>query len=158
ALAVVLAAALGSYFYLRNMAYGAGPLAIACEGRIGPQPKGPLPALPRPDSVLDRWDTVGKTQVLDAFLGITRPQSIELGAGPQPLVLLLVFLALPFALPRGVRWENALVTVQIAFELLFWLVVPFAANFHIFANIRYLVPAIGLACAGGIAILETRGV
>jgi hypothetical protein len=158
ALAVLLAAALGSYFYLRNVAYGAGPLAIACEGRIGPQPKGPLPALPRPDSVLDRWETVGKTQVLDAFLGITRPQSIELGAGPQALVLLLAFLALPFALPRAVRRESSLVAVQIAFELLFWLVVPFAANFHIFANIRYLVPAIGLACAGGIAILEWRGV
>jgi hypothetical protein len=155
ALAVLLAAALGSYFYLRNVAYGAGPLAIACEGRTGPQPKGPMPALPRPDSVLDRWETVGKTQVLDAFLGITRPQSIELGAGPQVLVLLLAFLALPFALP-GARRESWLVAAQIAFELLFWLVVPFAANFHIFANIRYLVPALGLAFAGGVAIAEAR--
>ncbi|HEV7515703.1 MAG TPA: hypothetical protein VGR07_05325, partial [Thermoanaerobaculia bacterium] len=156
ALAVLLAAALGSYFYLRNVAYGAGPLAIACEGRTGPQPRGPVPALPRPDSVLDRWETVGKTQVLDAFLGITRPQSIELGAGPQVLVLLLAFLALPFALP-GARRESWLVAAQIAFELLFWLVVPFAANFHVFANIRYLVPALGLAFAGGVAIAEVRG-
>ncbi|MEA2692881.1 MAG: hypothetical protein QOJ16_2268 [Acidobacteriota bacterium] len=156
-LAVLLAAALGSYFYLRNVAYGAGPLAIACEGRTGPQPKGPVPALPRPDSVLDRWETVGKTQVLDAFLGITRPQSIELGAGPQVLVLLLAFLALPFALP-GARWESWLVAAQIGFELLFWLVVPFAANFHVFANIRYLVPALGLAFAGGVAIAETRAI
>ena len=157
ALAVLLAAALGSYFYLRNVAYGAGPLAIACEGRIGPQPKGAVPALPRPDSVLDRWETVGKTQVLDAFLGITRPQSIELGAGPQVLVLLLAFLALPFALP-GARRESWLVAVQIAFELLFWLVVPFANNFHIFANIRYLIPALGLAMAGAVALAEERGI
>jgi len=157
ALAVLLAAALGSYFYLRNIAYGAGPLAIACEGRIGPQPKGAVPALPRPDSVLDRWETVGKTQVLDAFLGITRPQSIELGAGPQVLVLLLAFLALPFALP-GARRESWLVAVQIAFELLFWLMVPFANNFHIFANIRYLIPALGLAMAGAVALAEEREV
>ncbi len=157
ALAVLLAAALGSYFYLRNIAYGAGPLAIACEGRIGPPPTGSVPALPRPDSVLDRWETVGKTQVLDAFLGITRPQSIELGAGPQVFVLLLAFLALPFALP-GARRESFLVAAQIGFELAFWLVVPFANNFHVFANIRYLVPAIGLALAGAVAIAEERGI
>ncbi len=156
ALALVVALALGSFFYVRNVAYGAGPLAIACEGRVGPPPKSAMPELPRPDSVLDRWRTVGQSQVLDAFLGITRPQSIELGAGPQALLLLAAFLALPFALPRGVRRESWLVAVQIAFELAFWLIVPFSANFHVFANIRYLIPALGLALAGGVAIAETR--
>lgn len=35
--------------------------------------------------------------------------------------------------------------------------VPYAANLNVFANIRYLVPAIGLAFAGGVAIAEERG-
>jgi hypothetical protein len=155
-LALVVAVALGGFFYVRNIVYGAGPLAIACEGRVGPPPKSALPELPRPDSVLDRWSTVGRLETLDAFLGITRPQSVELGAGPQALLLFLAFLALPFALPRGVRRESWLVSAQIAFELAFWLIVPFAANHHIFANIRYLIPALGLALAGAVAIAETR--
>ncbi|HEV3077563.1 MAG TPA: hypothetical protein VHB47_24290, partial [Thermoanaerobaculia bacterium] len=219
AAASLIAAALGSFFYLRNIALGAGPLALACEGREGaaPAPAPPptaglatgtagvagaaagvaggagaagaaagaaaeparpaaaalpqpgaqarpaaarpplLPALPRRDSVADQWSTIGRHQVLDAFLGITRPQSVELGAGPQALVLLLAFLALPFGVASDRRRAALVAATQIAFELLFWLVVPFAANLHLFANIRYLIPAIGLAAAGGVAVAEQRG-
>jgi hypothetical protein len=203
--ALLAAAALGSFFYLRNIALGAGPLALACEGREGAAPApappptaGPtagaagvagaagkparpaaelpharaqaraqaraaparpplLPALPRRDSVADQWSSIGRHQLLDAFLGITRPQSVELGAGPQALVLLLAFLALPFGVAADRRRAALVAASQIAFELLFWLVVPFAANLHLFANIRYLIPAIGLAAAGGVAVAEQRG-
>jgi hypothetical protein len=216
AAALLVAAALGSFFYLRNIALGAGPLALACEGREGaaPAPAPPptagqtagaastagtvgtagtagaagaagaaasaageaarpaqappraqaaparpplLPALPRRDSVADQWSTIGRHQLLDAFLGITRPQSVELGAGPQALALLLAFLALPFGVAADRRRAALVAASQIAFELLFWLVVPFAANLHLFANIRYLIPAIGLAAAGGVAVAEQRG-
>jgi hypothetical protein len=203
AAALVVAAALGSFFYLRNIALGAGPLALACEGREGAAPvpappptAGPtasvagaagaaageparpaaaelpqaraqaraaparpplLPALPRRDSVADQWSSIGRHQLLDAFLGITRPQSAELGAGPQALVLLLAFLALPFGVAADRRRAALVAASQIAFELLFWLVAPFAANLHVFANIRYLIPAIGLAAAGGVAVAEQRG-
>jgi hypothetical protein len=180
--ALLVAAALGSFFYLRNMALGAGPLALACEGREGktaapPAPAPPtggqfaaapapgrtaaatprlLPALPRRESVADRWSTFGRRQLLDAFLGITRPQSVELGVGPQAFVLLLAALALPFAVAAARRRAALWAVSQIGFELLFWMLVPFAANLHIFANIRYLVPAIGLAAAGAVAIAEER--
>jgi hypothetical protein len=107
--------------------------------------------------VADKWSTFGRRQVLDAFLGITRPQSVELGIGPQAFVLLLAALALPFAVAAERRRLALLAVSQIGFELLFWLVVPFAANLHIFANIRYLVPAVGLAFAGAVAIAEQRG-
>jgi hypothetical protein len=216
AAALLIAAALGSFFYLRNIALGAGPLALACEGREGtaPAPAPPptaglatgsaatagnaggagsaggaggaggaaeparptaappqvrvqaraaparpplLPALPRRDSVADQWSTIGRHQLLDAFLGITRPQSVELGAGPQALVLLLAFLALPFGVAADRRRAALVAASQIAFELLFWLAVPYAANLHLFANIRYLIPAIGLAAAGGVAVAEQRG-
>jgi hypothetical protein len=197
AAALLVAAALGSFFYLRNVALGAGPLALACEGREGaatavpappptagqtaPAPASPagaaaptattarpatpaaaprpplLPALPRRDSVADQWSTIGRRQLLDAFLGITRPQSVELGAGPQALVLLLAFLALPFGVAADRRRAALVAASQIAFELLFWLAVPFAANLHLFANVRYLIPAIGLAMAGGVAVAEQRG-
>jgi hypothetical protein len=209
--ALLIAAAFGSFFYLRNIALGAGPLALACEGREGaapapappptaglaasaaggaggagavgaaagaagvPAPPAPappqaraqaraapappplLPALPRRDSVADQWSTTGRHQLLDAFLGITRPQSVELGAGPQALVLLLAFLALPFGVAADRRRAALVAASQIAFELVFWLMVPFAANLHLFANIRYLIPAIGLAAAGGVAVAEQRG-
>jgi hypothetical protein len=192
AAALLVAAALGSFFYLRNVALGAGPLALACEGREGaaaapaPPPTAGqaaaaaaapgsaaargntfapgsaarpplLPALPRRDSVADRWSSIGRHQLVDVFLGITRPQSVELGAGPQAFVLLLAFLALPFGVTPDRRRAALVAASQIAFELLFWLVVPFAANLHVFANIRYLVPALGLAAAGGVAVAEQRG-
>lgn len=181
-LAALVAAALGSFFYLRNMALGAGPLALVCEGRnaagstlspsaiagLGTRPNGPrpapsrlLPTLPRPESPLDLWSVVGRDQVLDSFLGITRPQSVELGFGPQSFLLLLACLALPWGLAAGGdpgnRRAAVLAASQIGFELLFWLTVPYAANLAIFANLRYLIPAAGLAFAGGIAIAERHG-
>src|SRR5579863_178212 len=189
AAALLAAAAFGAFFYVRNVTLGAGPLALACEGRegaaAGPAPPptagqtgqataapapgaaaGPapaaalrplLPVLPRRDSIADKWSTIGRHQLLDAFLGITRPQSVELGAGPQSLVLLLAFIALPFGVAAAHRRAALLAASQIVFELAFWLVVPFAANLHLFANIRYLIPAIGLAFAGGVAVAEHRG-
>jgi hypothetical protein len=242
AAAALAAFALGGFFYVRNIALGAGPLALACEGREGPatpqavppptagqlapprpagqlpaaaatlpaeparqpqpvpaspptggpagpreqqQPAGPptppaqavsaqaapaasapqppapppraLPALPRRGSPFDLWSPLGRQLILDSFLGITRPQSIELGLGPQALLLLLAFLALPFGVAAERRRAALLAASQIAFELLFWFLVPYAANLHIFANIRYLIPAAGLAFAGGVAIAEHRG-
>jgi hypothetical protein len=190
ALALLLAAGLGSFFYLRNMALGAGPLALVCEGRnaagstqtpatiasLGNGPPGSpgaaaaapapqtaaaaapvLPALPRPESVLDLWAVVGREQVLDSFLGITRPQSVELGFGPQSFLLLLAFLALPFGVAAAQRRLALLAASQIGFELIFWLVVPYAANLAIFANLRYLIAAAGLALAGAVAVAEQRG-
>ncbi len=223
--AIAAIAIFGSFFYLRNIAAGAGPLALACEGREGdastptsaaapppiagapavtptapastgppsatadrgPSPAGQtgaidtslaagsaaaagaspgplamlrrwLPKLPRKDSVFDLWTKPGgKALVLDAFLGITRPQSVELGAGPQIAVLALALLALPFGVAAPWRRAAFLAASQILFELVFWAAVPFAANLNIFANIRYLTPAIGLALAGGIAVAEQRG-
>lgn len=187
AAALLVAAAFGSFFYLRNIALGAGPLALACEGRESAAPAAApappptagqtapapasqagaaaaaparvplLPALPRRDSIVDQWSSIGRQQLLDAFLGITRPQSVELGAGPETLVLLLASLALPFGVAPDRRRAALVATSQIAFELVFFLAVPYAANLAIFANIRYLVPAIGLAAAGGVAIAEHRG-
>jgi hypothetical protein len=51
-----------------------------------------------------------------------------------------------------------LLSLQIWAQLAFWLTVPFAKNLHVFANVRYLLPAIGLAFAGAVAIAEKRGV
>jgi hypothetical protein len=120
-------------------------------------PRITLPQLPRRQSVLDLWTAIGGEQVLDSFLGITRPQSVELGVGPQSFVLLAAFLALPFAAVAGTRRLALLAASQIAFELVFWLTVPFAANLAIFANLRYLIPALGLAFAAAAAIAEQRG-
>jgi hypothetical protein len=201
AVSLLVSAALGSFFYVRNMALGAGPLALACEGRLAedtraprppagpaaagrtatlaPPPRAPagapratppaapapaaarppvLPTLPRRGSVVDLWPSSGRKLLLDAFLGITRPHSLELGLGPQVLVLLLAFLALPFGVARDRRRVALLAASQIAAELLFWLAVPYADNLNLFANIRYLIPAAGLAFAGGVAIAERWGV
>jgi hypothetical protein len=158
--ALLLALLLGSFFYLRNAALGAGPLAVACEETSAGRPPhaGPLP-LPRPGSVMALWrPLIREGELLDAFLGFTRPQSQEMGAGPQVFVLLLAALALPFGLGRE-RWrESLLVSGQIGAELVVWLAIPYAASHHIFANIRYLIPGLGLAIAGTVALGERRRV
>jgi hypothetical protein len=160
AAALLLFAALGSFFYVRNVAAGAGPFGLACEsfGKVAAAaPRGMLPALPRPDSVVDLWSSVGRHQLLDAFLGVTRPRSIELGVGPQAGVLLLAFLALPFGVAADRRAAALVAASQIACELVVWLLVPYANHQHVFANVRYLEPAFGLAVAGAVAIAEHRG-
>lgn len=158
AVALLVAALLGSYFYARNVALGAGPLAIACEMTASGPANANVPTIPRKNSILDRPEEMFlQGKLLQAVLGITRQQSLEMGVGPQAFVLLLAALALPFFLGRE-RWrEGLVVTSQIWVELLFWLAVPFSKSNHVFANIRYLIPAIGLAFAAGAALAERRG-
>jgi len=93
-----------------------------------------------------------------AFLGTTeegRSPFVDLGLGPQALVVLLGIPALA-ALPRERRREAAVAGSQVLAEVVFWLAVPYAAAGHVFANVRYLLPAVGLAFAGGVAAAETR--
>ncbi|HSS77501.1 MAG TPA: hypothetical protein VLV54_12240, partial [Thermoanaerobaculia bacterium] len=158
--ALLLAALLGSYFYLRNVALGADPLAIACEETSSGPENANKPTIPRKNSVVDLWKPmIEQGQLLDSFLGITKPQSQELGVGPQVFVLLLVALVLPFGLLGRERWrESLLISGQIWAQLAFWLMVPFAKSHHVFANVRYLIPALGLAFAGGVAVGERKGV
>lgn len=157
AVAVALCSFLGGFFYLRNMARGVHPLAVLCES--APRKEDPDISLPRNNSVADLPEEMfGSGQLLDAFLGITRPQSLEMGIGPQVFVVGLVLLLLPFGLGRE-RWREALLlSSQVAAELAFWSLVPFAAKNHIFANTRYLLVAFGIAFAAGIAMAERRGI
>jgi len=157
--ALAVAALLGSFFYLRNVAAGADPLALTCEQTASGKQNANRPTIPRKNSVVDlHRQMLSQGLLVDAFLGVTRPQSVELGVGPQAFVLLLAALVLPFGLGRE-RWREGLVaTVQIWAELAFWLTVPFAKNLHVFANVRYLIPALGLAFAGAVALAERRGV
>jgi hypothetical protein len=159
AVALLVAALLGSYFYVRNVALGAEPLAIACEKTSSGPENANNPTIPRKNSVVDLWGPmIHEGQLVDAFLGLTKPTSVELGVGPQAFVLLLVALLLPFGLGRE-RWrENLVVSAQIWAELAFWLMVPFAKAHHVYANVRYLIPGIGLAFAGAAALGERRKV
>lgn len=157
--AVVLAVLLGSFFYLRNVSLGTDPLAFACEQTASGPKNANKPTIPRKNSVMElREEMFGRGRILDAFLGATAPQSVELGVGPQAFVLLLAALALPFGLGRERRRESLMVSAQIAAQLAFWLTVPYARNLHVFANIRYLIPALGLAFAGAVALGEKRDV
>jgi hypothetical protein len=157
--ALAVAALLGSFFYLRNMALGGDPLALACEQTASGPLNANKPTIPRKNSVLDLPETMFvEGQLLEAFLGDDTPQHVELGLGPQAFLLLLAALVLPFGLGKE-RWrESLLVTLQIWAELAFWLAVPFAKASHVFANIRYLIPAIGLAFAGAVALGERRSI
>ncbi len=157
--ALVVASLLGGFFYLRNLAWGADPLALVCEKTASGPENGNTPTIPRQNSVIDLWrPMMERGWLVDAFLGITRPAELELGVGPQAFVLLLAALLLPFGLGRE-RWRESLIaSAQIWAELAFWLAVPFAKNYHVFANVRYLMPAFGLAFAGGVALGERRRV
>jgi hypothetical protein len=157
-LAVTLTAGLGSYFYVRNIAMGAGPLALVCENPFeAPRPSagGVVPLLPRPKSLLAPGGAPDLAQqALDAVLGTTTPQWAEMGIGPAALLLLVLVPLLPFALPRGRRREGLVAAIQVAGELAFWVTVPDTYGNQIYANVRYLIPAIGLLLAGGAAIAE----
>jgi hypothetical protein len=158
--AIAIASLLGGFWYVRNVAYGAGPLGLRCEGTAaGAQAeRGEAPTIPRPNSVLDQLGAYWKSgQLVDAALGITRPPSLELGLGPQAF-LLLPLLAFPLGLPRGRRRAALLIWSQVAVQMFVWLTVPYADRGTIFANIRYLDGAIALALAGGVALLELRSV
>jgi hypothetical protein len=159
AAALLLAAALGGFFYLRNAARGVGPLALECEGLPHRRPAAGLPRLPRPGSVaaLPR-QMLAEGRLPRALLGtVDEPRSpfADLGLGPQALLVLLGLPALA-ALPRE-RWrEAAVVGSQVVAQAAVWAVVPYAAAGHVFANVRYLLPAVGLALAGGVAATESR--
>lgn len=157
--AVLVAALLGSFFYLRNVALGTDPLAVPCEETSAGRPNAGPPPIPRPGSVIALWPAmIGEGQLVDAFLGVVRPQSRELGAGPQAFVLLLAFLVLPFGLGRE-RWrESLLVAGQIGAEVVVWLIIPYAGTHHVYANVRYLIPGLGLAFAGAVALGERKGI
>jgi len=156
---VAIVVPLGGYFYLRNVALGADPLAAACEHlATGPEFASDN-SLPRANSVAGAFgEMVREGWLLEPFLGTTRPQSLELGVGPPALLLLLAALALPWLVPRERRREGWMAALVVWAAILFWLTVPFARNRHVYANVRYLVPAIGIAFAGGVAFAERRGV
>jgi hypothetical protein len=159
--ALLVAALLGSFFYLRNVALGASPLALTCEATSSGPENANKPTIPRKNSVVDLWGPmIEQGQLLDSFLGIAKPQSQELGVGPQAFVLLLVALLLPFGFALGLgreRWrESLLIAGQVWAQLAFWLMVPFAKSHHVFANVRYLIPALGLVFAAGVAWGEKK--
>lgn len=154
AVALLLCTLLGSYFYARNVALGAGPLAARCDP-VDTEVK-VAPAIPRINTVAYLWDElIDKGWLLDSFLGVIHPGSLELGVGPQ-VFLLLPALLLPLGF-TGHRRAAFLVWSQIAVQLFLWVTVPYASSGHLFANIRYLIGAFGLAFAGVVAWAERKG-
>ncbi|HEV8631449.1 MAG TPA: hypothetical protein VGV61_14110 [Thermoanaerobaculia bacterium] len=148
---------LGSYFYLRNATLGGDPLATTCE-RTATPPELAGQGFPRPSSALGAWDeVVARGQLLEAFLGSVRPGWRELGVGPQALLLLFGALALPWLVGRERRREAWVAGLLVWAALALWFTVPFARQRHVYANVRYLDPCIGLACAGLVCWAERRG-
>jgi hypothetical protein len=160
AAALLLCTLIGGYFYARNLALGAGPLAARCD----PPDAGVTvaPAIPRINTVAFLWkEMLDKGWLVDSFLGITTPGSLELGVGPQIFLFLpALLLPLGFAGVGGVgghRRAAILVWSQIAAQIFIWVTVPYASDGHVFANIRYLIGALGLSCAGVVAWAERKG-
>jgi hypothetical protein len=157
--AIVLASMLGSYFYVRNLAQGTDPLALVClKTAAGPGNDGGS-SMPRKNSVLDLWrPMIDRGWLIDTFLGINKQAEVELGTGPQTFVMLLAAIFIPFGLSRERRRDALIVGAQIWFELAFWFTVPYSNNNNVFANVRYLMPALGLTFAGGVALAVRRRV
>ena len=77
--------------------------------------------------------------------------------GPQIFLLLpALLLPLGFAAFAGNRRAAFLIWSQIAVQLFVWVTVPYARSGHVFANVRYLIGALGLAFAVA-AHLEVSG-
>ena len=112
-----------------------------------------LPRAGSPAAILG--ELLENGELLDSFLGITRAPSLELGIGPQALMLLPVF-ALPLFFRPSRRAAALLIWSQLVVQGVFWMIVPYAYGHLIFANIRYLDSALAFAFAGGLAALELR--
>lgn len=142
-------------FYLQAWQAGAGPFAAACEGmnvvRAGSR-------FPGPFSVVVLWrDLLHDGNLITAFLGSSKPKSLELGIGPQAL-LMLAALLLPLLLRRG-GWRPAtLVWSQIAAQVFIFVTIPHANGQQFLANPRYLDGAFVLTFAGLVAVAERRSV
>lgn len=155
AAAVAAALLLGAFFYVRSAAYGGGFLGLACAQQEAGA--GPLPRLPAPGSAADLWGEVwGEGLLTDAFLGSTRPTMADLGIGPAVFLFLVAAVALPFVLVRERRRAAWFVVGQLAAQLLFWILVPYAGNAHILANVRYLGGALALSIAAAVTLAESR--
>jgi len=148
---LVLVAGLGGFFYLRNAPAAVDPLALKAKGCRTTSPSGrcrryraPTPS-PRCRSAC--W---ARESSSTPFAGTVAPGRIfaDLGVGPQVFLLLLAAGAMPFAL-RARRREALVATGSLLAILAVWATVPYAASGHVYANVRYLDPALGIAFAGG---------
>jgi len=155
----LLLALLGSGFYVRNLALGAGPLALRCESTLVTDAASGdraevVPRLPRADSVAANPRAMMEDAVLlRAILGTDQESALDLGIGPQAPVLLGLLL-LPLVLGRERLWASFLIFGYVLVELALWVSVPFALNNHVFANPRYLDASLALAFAACAALGE----
>lgn len=157
ALALLPALLLGGYFYARNVAWGGGPFGDPCVQQDPGAEGGVLDRLPLPDSVAALWsEMTGEGLLADAFFGSTRPTLSDLGVGPVMVLLLAALLALPFAVSRERRSGAWLAQGQVAAQLAFWVLVPFAASAHVLANVRYLDSSIAFGFAAAVVLAEGR--
>jgi hypothetical protein len=159
-LALLIAAPLAGFFYARNIALGAEALTVNCEmAATDPSEARPL-TFPRAHSAGDRLgEFLADGSLVDSFLGITRPPSLELGFGPLSLVwLLAIGIGLgarkTFGDSNLIRW---VIVAQAVGHLVFWIFVPYANHSAIYANLRYLLPTLGMGLALGYAWLERKG-
>ncbi|HEV3457367.1 MAG TPA: hypothetical protein VHG32_12470 [Thermoanaerobaculia bacterium] len=147
ALALLLAALLGSYFYLRNLAAGAGALARTCND-LG----FPGPAFRNASVLANLLPKLKDGSLLDELLGFTaQPVALELGIGPQ-VVLLAAAFALPWLAPAGRRRPLLVLWSQILIQVVLVLIVPIGALAP-----RFAITALGLGFAGLLAVAEERG-
>jgi len=154
-LMAVLAAAFGGYFYARNLTLGGGLFGYACASQdssaagtaLGTFPSALSPAAHVHELLADH-------SLIGAFLGINRPTMVELGIGPQSLLLLLVLLPLPALFRSDQRTAAWLAWGQVAMMAFVWWTLTSATHGHIFANIRYLIGGIGLLFAAAVALGE----
>lgn len=160
--ALTAALLLGSYFWVRNMSLGLG-LLFPIPNPFQAVPCDPLldnPALAgtrfRDATLWAKREWMLSTGILtDAFLGTTWPGGRGLEIGPPALVFATALLALPLAVPGGRRGVALALQASVAAMLVLWATVPVAFPRYIFANVRYLVPALGLG-ASALAVLMER--
>jgi len=151
----LLAAALGGYFYARNLVLGGGPFGFACAEDSPTAANTAFGAFPSARApVANVRELLADRSLVGAFLGTTRPTMAELGIGPQSLLLLPIALLLP-ALFRDERKTAAwLAWGQLAVMAFVWCTLTSATHGHIFANIRYLIGGLGLVFAAAVALGE----
>jgi len=156
AMAGVVVASLGGFFYVQKMGYGLQLLA-------------PLPT-PFASSysefafVIDRSLLLnilgpGKLPLLaNVLLGGEGRRLLPLAFGPQFVLFMVAITAIPFCLPKEKRRVVVFVLSLVLLQILTYLLLLPAARQQIIDNTRHLIPLVGIGAAAGLAILESRGV
>lgn len=155
AVAGVIAASLGGFFYVHKLGTGLHLLA--------PWPTPFVSSFSEFAFLIDHslaanFQGPGYLSLLvNALLGGEGRRLVPLAFGPQFILVVVAAAAIPFSLARKQLRVVILLMSCVALQVLSYVFLLPGARHQLIANTQHLLPLVGIGIAGGLAILECRG-